>query len=113
VDPGLHGQQEVPGRRRQREERRVQAGEGRRAGEQAEVVEEVVGVAAGCLRGSSYEREEPFVGVCLAEQVDRLLGEDVARDVGAVPLSEVVAQTGEDDAVQALILRRYEGTGSA
>jgi hypothetical protein len=50
VDAGLDRQQELPCRRRDREERRIEPREGRLAGEDAEVVDEVIDGLAGRLR---------------------------------------------------------------
>jgi hypothetical protein len=108
VDARLDGEQEVPGRRRDREEGRVEAREGRLAGEDAEGVDDVVDLAAGRLGGPSDQAEQPLVRVCLAEQVDRLVGEDFPSEVTAVLLGQVVPKAREDNAVQAPILRRLE-----
>jgi hypothetical protein len=106
VDARLDGEQEVPGRRRDREEGRVEAREGGGAGEDAEVVDDVVDLAAGPLGGPADQPEQPLVRVRLAEQVDRLVGEDLAGDVAAVLLGQVVPKAREDDAVQRVIVCR-------
>ena len=60
----------------------------------------LVGGESGGLRGPRDQVEEPLVGVGLAEQVDRLLGEELARQVAAVGLGQVIPEAREDDAVQ-------------
>jgi hypothetical protein len=106
VDARLDSEQEVPRGGRDREERRVEAREGGRAGENAEVVDDVVDLRPRLLGGPGDEPEQPLVRVRLAEQVDRLLREDVTSDLAAVLLGQVVPKAREDDAVQTPILRR-------
>jgi hypothetical protein len=101
VDPRLDRQQEVPRRWRQRVEARIEAGERRRAGEDAEVVDDVVYLAARSLRRPSDQPEQALVRVRLAEQVDRLAREELADEVAAVLRGDPVAEAREDDAVQA------------
>ena len=60
----------------------------------------LVGGESGRLRGPRDQVEEPLVGVGLAEQVDRLLREELARQVAAVGLGQVIPEAREDDAVQ-------------
>jgi hypothetical protein len=75
VDAGLDREQEVPGRGGAREEGGVEPSERRRAREDAEVVDEVVDIPVQRLGRVSEQAEQALVGVGLAEQVDRLLGE--------------------------------------
>jgi hypothetical protein len=104
VDPRFHRQEKLPGRRRDREEGRVEAGEGGLAGEDAEVVQDVIDVPPRGLRGARDQPEQTFVRVRLAEQVDRLLGEELASQIAAVGLGQVIPEAREDDAVQTPIL---------
>jgi len=113
VDARLDGEQEVPRGRRDREEGRVEAREGGGAGEDAEGVDDVVDLGARSLRGPTDQPEQPLVRVRLAEQVDRLLGEDLASDLAAMLLGQVVPKAREDDAVQTPILRRPRGSRAA
>jgi hypothetical protein len=113
VDARLDGEQEVPRGGRDREEGGVEPGEGDRAGEDAEVVDDVVDLRPRLLGGPGDEPEQPLVRVRLAEQVDRLLGEDVTSDFAAVLLGQVVPKAREDDAVQISILRLADRPGSA
>jgi hypothetical protein len=106
VDPALDGQQELARGGGDREEGRVQPREGRLSGEDAELVQDVLGLASGRLGGPDDQRRQSLVGVGLAEQVERLGRKDGAGDVAAEGLGQVVPQTREDDAVQAPILRR-------
>jgi hypothetical protein len=108
VNARLDREQEVPGRGRNREEGRVEAREGRRAREDAEVVDDLIELAAARLGSPSDQAEQPLVRVGLAEQVDRLVGEDLPSEIAAMLLGQVVAKAGEDDPVQGLILRRLE-----
>jgi hypothetical protein len=73
-------------------------------------MDHVVDLAAGRLGRPPDQAEEPLVRVGLAEQVDRLVGEDVTGEVAAVRLGQVVPEAREDDAVQAPILRRSKTT---
>jgi len=100
VNAGLDGQQEVPGRGRDREEGGIEAGERRRPREDPERVDEVVDVSARGLGGAADQVEEALVRIRLAEQVDRLGGEDVPGKIAAVLFREVIAEAREDDAVQ-------------
>jgi len=106
VDPRLHGQQEFPSGRRDREEGWVEPREGRLAGEDAEVVDDLVDAAPRRLGGSRDQPEQALVRVRLAEQVDRLLREDLTSQIAAVGLGQEVPKAREDNAVQAPILCR-------
>ena len=104
MDARLDRQQELPGRRGNCEEGRVEPGERRLAGEDAEVVDDIVDRATRCLGSQGDQRQQPLVRVRLAEQVDRLLGEDMTSEVTAVGLGQVVAKAREDDTVQGAIV---------
>jgi CheY-like chemotaxis protein len=69
-------------------------------------VDDVVDRGAGGFRSAADQRQQPLVRVRLAEQIDRFLGEDLTSELTAVGLGQVVPKAGEDDAVQAPILRR-------
>jgi two-component system, cell cycle sensor histidine kinase and response regulator CckA len=76
-------------------------------------VHDLVGLLPRPLGGPADQLEQPLVRVGLAEQVDRLPGEDLASDVAAVLLGQVVPKAREDDAVQTPILRRLKGRRAA
>jgi hypothetical protein len=69
-------------------------------------VDDVVDLHPRLLGGPADQAQQPLVRVCLAEQVDRLLGKDLTSDFAAVRLGQVVPKAREDDAVQTPILRR-------
>jgi hypothetical protein len=69
-------------------------------------VHDLVELLAGRFGRAPDQAKEALVRVRLAEQVDRLLGEDLTREIDAVCLGEVVPVAREDDAVQNAILRR-------
>jgi hypothetical protein len=100
VNPALDGQQEVPSRERDREERGIEAGERLGAGEDAEGVDDLIDLEAGGLGGAPDQLQQVLVRVRLAEQIDRLAREDLPGEISAVLLREVIAEAREDDAVQ-------------
>ena len=57
------------------------------------------GAACG-FRGTRDQVEQALVGVGLAEQVDRLVREQLPGEVDTVGLGQVVPEAREDDAVQ-------------
>jgi hypothetical protein len=100
VNSVLHRQQEVPRGRSARVERGIEPRKGGLAGEDAEVVDDLVDGAARGFRGTRDQVEQALVGVGLAEQVDRLVREQLPGEVDTVGLGQVVPEAREDDAVQ-------------
>jgi hypothetical protein len=100
VNSVLHREQELARRRGDREVGGIELRERPLAGEDAEVVNDLIEGATRCFGGPCDQVEKPLVGVGLAEQVDRLVREELTGEVDAVGLGQVVAEAREDDAVQ-------------
>ena len=63
-------------------------------------MQDIVDVLPRRLRGARDQPEQTFVRVRLAEQVDGLVGEELASEIAAVGFRQVIAEAREDDAVQ-------------